>query len=54
MIIERIEVENFRSLKNVDVGCDELTVLLGRNGAGKSSLLYALDVFYNVAHQSEL
>ena len=52
MIIERIEVENFRSLKEVNVGCEELTVLLGRNGAGKSSLLYALEVFYNVAHQS--
>ena len=34
------------------MGCEELTVLLGRNGAGKSSLLYALDVFYNVSHQS--
>lgn len=52
LIIERIEIENFRSLKEVNVGCEELTVLLGRNGAGKSSLLYALDVFYNVGHQS--
>lgn len=51
MIIKRLEIENFRSLKAVDVGCDELTVLLGRNGAGKSSLLYALDIFYNLSAQ---
>ena len=37
MIIKRLEIENYRALKAVDVGCDELTVLLGRNGAGKSS-----------------
>lgn len=52
MIIERVEVENFRSLKNIIVGCEELTVLLGRNGTGKSTLLYALDVFYNLAYQA--
>lgn len=49
MIIERIEIENFRSLKDIDIGCDDLTAIIGRNGTGKSTLLYALDVFYNVA-----
>ena len=53
MLIKRIEVENFRSLKNVDIKCENLTVLLGRNGTGKSSLLNALDVFYNVAFQAK-
>lgn len=52
MIIERIEIKNFRSLKDVNVGCEELTVLLGRNGTGKSSLLYALEVFYSLAYQA--
>lgn len=52
MIIVRIEIENFRSLKNIDVECDNLTVLLGRNGTGKSSLLHALNAFYNVAFQA--
>ena len=37
MIIERIEVENFRSLKDVNVGCEELTVLLGRNPPRQTS-----------------
>lgn len=52
MIIVRVEVENFRALKEVDVDFNELTVLLGRNGTGKSSLLHALDVFYNVGYHA--
>lgn len=51
MIIQNIHIENFRSLKDVDINCDELTAIIGRNGAGKSSVLYALDVFYNLSAQ---
>ena len=52
MIIERVEIRNFRSLLEVDLNCNELTSILGRNGAGKSSFLKALDVFYDVAYQA--
>ncbi|MGH2567707.1 MAG: AAA family ATPase, partial [Bacteroidota bacterium] len=51
MIIRQIELTNFRALKLVDIQCDSLLAILGRNGAGKSSVLYALDTFYNVAAQ---
>jgi len=51
MIIQRIETSNFRSLKSVDITCTDLLAILGRNGAGKSSVLHALDVFYNIAAQ---
>jgi hypothetical protein len=51
MIIERVEVENFRALRSIDTSCDNLTVFLGRNGTGKSSLLYAIDAFYDVGAQ---
>lgn len=47
MIIERIEIRGFRALKAVQVDCDELVAIVGRNGQGKSSILYALDVFYD-------
>lgn len=55
MLITRLEVSNFRSLKSVDLDCGgletpdprSLTAVLGRNGSGKSSILYALDVFYD-------
>jgi len=46
MIIKSIRVQNFRCLKDVTLFCDPLTVLVGRNGAGKSCLLQALQLFY--------
>lgn len=49
MLIETIEVSNFRSIKKESLQCENLTVLIGRNGSGKSSFLRALDVFYDVA-----
>lgn len=51
MIIENIHIENFRSLRDVNINCDELLAIIGRNGTGKSTVLYALDVFYNIAAQ---
>ena len=50
MIIRRLEVKNFRSLKDISLECEELTTILGRNGCGKSTILKALDVFYNVGY----
>jgi len=49
MLIQRLEISNFRSLRSIDLGCDELIALLGRNGGGKSSILFALAAFYDVA-----
>lgn len=37
-----IRVENFRSLKNIEVSLDDLTVLIGANNAGKTSFLDAI------------
>lgn len=57
MLIERLEVKNYRSLQSIDLDfgtpqSDEdtaLVALLGRNGGGKSSVLYALEVFYDIS-----
>lgn len=49
MLIKSIEVKNFRAIKNQTLKCDDLTALVGRNGSGKSSFLYAIDVFYDVS-----
>ena len=49
LIIKRIEVKNFRSIRESTLNCDNLTAIVGRNGAGKSSFLYAIDVFYDIA-----
>src|SRR5687768_10014142 len=47
MIVSSIHVQNFRSLLAETLDCHDLTVLVGRNGAGKSSFLRALEVFYD-------
>lgn len=49
MLIESIQVTNFRSILKETLFCDELTALVGANGSGKSSFLYALDLFYTLA-----
>ena len=51
MNIKNVFVKNFRSIREASLDCDRLTVILGRNGAGKSSFLYAIDTFYDIAAQ---
>ncbi|HRT69846.1 MAG TPA: ATP-dependent endonuclease [Acidobacteriota bacterium] len=47
MIIKVVHVKNFRSILDERIDCDKLTVLVGRNGTGKSSFLRALELFYD-------
>ncbi len=49
MFIKKLEVKNFRSIRDSFMDCNNLSVLLGRNGAGKSTFLHAIDYFYDVA-----
>ena len=43
--LEKIRIENFRSLQNVTLPLKPLTVLVGPNASGKSSVLDALNLF---------
>jgi len=45
--IDRITVKNFRSLKEVSVELDDLTVLVGPNGSGKSNFIDVLSLVRN-------
>lgn len=49
MFIKKVEIKNFRCIRNACLECDNLTALIGRNGSGKSSFLYSLDAFYDIA-----
>jgi len=42
MKLVRVDIENFRGIKQLSVPLDEITVLIGENNAGKSSVLDAL------------
>lgn len=47
MLIKHIGIKGFRSLEEVEFTAEKYTALIGANGAGKSSVLYALDWFFN-------
>lgn len=48
MKITKIKLENFRSYKNeVTVDFSDLTVFVGKNDIGKSTILEAMDIFFN-------
>jgi predicted ATPase len=47
MRICRAGVRNYRSLREIPrIPMGDMTVLVGRNDAGKSNILYALNMFF--------
>lgn len=49
MQLERARIKNFRSLRDVEVELGAHTALIGGNGAGKSSILKAIEMFYSTS-----
>ena len=47
MVIEKIHIENYHSIEDETLNCEDITALIGRNGSGKSSFLRAMDLFYS-------
>src|SRR4030042_268230 len=47
MMIKSVHIKNFRSILDETLHCENLTALVGTNGAGKSALLRSIDLFYN-------
>lgn len=46
--LKALEIENFRSFKkSTRIEIDNLTTIIGKNDAGKSTLLEALEIFFN-------
>jgi len=52
--ISRVRIKNFRCLEDVEVHFTDVTTLIGPNGVGKSTVLRALDWFFNGAKASDL
>ena len=49
MIVASVQIRNFRSVEDETLMCAPLTALVGRNGAGKSAFMKALDLFYSTS-----
>lgn len=49
MQLQRARIKNFRSLRDIDVEFGAHTALIGGNGAGKSSILKAIEMFYSTS-----
>lgn len=48
MKIKSVKIKNFRGYRDeICVDFDNLTVLIGKNDIGKSTILEALDIFFN-------
>lgn len=47
MKIHSVRVKNFRTLKDVTITFDSVTTFIGPNGTGKSTVLRALDWYFN-------
>ncbi len=53
MIIESVHVKSFRSILDETLSCENLTALVGANGAGKSTFLRAIELFYSLSPKIE-
>lgn len=47
MKIKRISIENFRSIKHIDIIVSEFNIFVGQNNCGKTNLFEALEFFFN-------
>jgi putative ATP-dependent endonuclease of the OLD family len=54
VLIKRARIQNFRCLQDVEVWFDDVTTFIGPNGIGKSSVLRALDWFFNGEKAAQL
>lgn len=48
MILKQLKLKNFRGYTNVEISFDrDMNVIIGRNDVGKSTILEALEIFFN-------
>ncbi len=53
LTIKKINIEKFRSIEKCSISTSELTALVGANNSGKSSILRALNAFFNYEDEVE-
>ncbi|WP_185174197.1 AAA family ATPase [Rothia nasimurium] len=46
MKISSVQIKNFRTVQEANINFDSITTFIGPNGVGKSTVLRALDWFF--------
>jgi predicted ATP-dependent endonuclease of OLD family len=54
MLLKRVRIKNFRSIREVTVDIGSQVAIVGGNGTGKSSVLRAIDRFFGPSTTVEL
>lgn len=54
MRIKTVSIHNFRTIYEATIDFYDVTTFVGPNGVGKSTVLYALDWFFNGERDHEL
>ncbi len=49
MKIKHIYIKNFKSIYELEIDCNDLSIFVGKNSVGKSNMLLALDLFFNTS-----
>ena len=49
MKIKNISISNYRSIKKIELNMADILQLVGKNNAGKSNILNAIDIFFNIS-----
>lgn len=47
MKLVRFQINNFRGYENAELNVGSFSTIVGKNDAGKSALLEALNIFFN-------
>lgn len=47
MKLKKLKISNFKAYKSEEFDFDKTSIIVGKNDAGKSSILHALDLFFN-------
>lgn len=53
MLVKKIRIEKFRSIKKAEINLNSLTALVGENNVGKSTVLRAFNAFFNFEEEEE-
>lgn len=52
MKVNHIEIKNFKSIKELSLPLENINILIGANGAGKSNFIQFFDLLYNIVKQN--